>query len=103
MDLVFARGAFLRFVGAANESLRLIIIFWQPNNFGRVTSDPKNPLKARFRENYLESLCFNAKRVLRYIGALNESLRLIIIYYMFKYTFGAKTTLLESNQCQKSI
>ena len=29
-------------------------------------------------------------------GASNESLRLIIIYYMFKYIFGIKTTLLES-------
>ena len=45
MDLVFARGAFLRFVGAPNESLRLIIKFWQQNNFGRVTSDPKKPVK----------------------------------------------------------
>ena len=45
MDLVFARGAFLRFFGAPNESLRLIIIFWQQNNFGRVTSDPKKPVK----------------------------------------------------------
>ena len=45
MDLVFARGAFLRFIGAPNESLRLITIFWQQNNFGRVTSDSKKPVK----------------------------------------------------------
>ena len=38
---------------------------------------------------------------LRNIGAPNESLRLIILYYMFKYTFGTKTTLLESLQNQK--
>ena len=38
---------------------------------------------------------------LRHIGAPNESLRLIIIYYMFKYTFGTKITLLESLQNQK--
>ena len=44
MDLVFARGAFLRFFGAPNESLRLIIIF-KKNNFARVTSDQKNPVK----------------------------------------------------------
>ena len=31
---------------------------------------------------------------LKHIGVPNESLRLIIIYYMFKYTFGIKTTLL---------
>ena len=35
-------------------------------------------------------------------GAPNESLRLIIIYYMFKHTFGIKKTLLESLQNQKS-
>ena len=45
MDLVFARGAFLRFFGAPNESLRLIIIFWEKNNFARVTSDEKKPVK----------------------------------------------------------
>ena len=39
------RGAFLRFFGAPNESLRLIIIFWQQNNFGRVTLDPKKTVK----------------------------------------------------------
>ena len=45
MDFVFSRGAFLWFIGAPNESLRLIIIFWQQNNFGRVTSQPKKPFK----------------------------------------------------------
>ena len=39
------RGAFLTFVGAPNESLGIIIIFWQQNNFGRVTSDLKKPVK----------------------------------------------------------
>ena len=41
MDLVFARRAFLRLFGAPNESLRLIIIFWEQNNFARVASDAK--------------------------------------------------------------
>ena len=45
MDLVFARDAFLRFNGATNESLRLIIIILEQNNFARVTSDPKKPVK----------------------------------------------------------
>ena len=35
------------------------------------------------------------------IGAPNESLRLIILYYMLKYTFGIKTTLLQSLRNQK--
>ena len=45
MDLVFARGGFLRFVGAPNKSIRLIIIFLEQNNFARVTSDPKKMAK----------------------------------------------------------
>ena len=45
MDLVFARDAFLRFVAATNESLRLIIIILEQNNFARVTSDPKMSVK----------------------------------------------------------
>ena len=45
MDLVFARRAFLRFVGTPNESLRLIIIILEKNNFARVTSDQKKSVK----------------------------------------------------------
>ena len=36
---------FVRFFGTLNESLRLIIIFWEQNNFARVTSDAKKPVK----------------------------------------------------------
>ena len=43
---------FLRFFGAPNESLRLIIIYYmfknmigKKNNFGRDTSEPKKPFK----------------------------------------------------------
>ena len=39
------RGEFFRFFGAPNEPLRLIIIFWEQNNFARFTSDPKKPFK----------------------------------------------------------
>ena len=45
MDLVFARVAFLRFVAAPNESLRLIIIIFEKNNFARVKSDQKKSVK----------------------------------------------------------
>ena len=45
MDLVFARGAFLRFFGAPHESLSLIIIILEKNNFARVTSDLKKSVK----------------------------------------------------------
>ena len=50
-DIVFVRGEILSLVGAQNESLRLIIIFyfqthiWDQNNFATVTSKPKNPFK----------------------------------------------------------
>ena len=37
------------------------------------------------------------------VEAPTESLILIIIYYTFEYTFGIKTTILESLQSQKSL
>ena len=49
-DLVFARGELLSVVGAQNESLRIINVFyvyiliWDHNNFARVTSEPKYPI-----------------------------------------------------------
>ena len=39
---------------------------------------------------------------LRVVGDRNEVLRLIIIYYKFKYLFGIKITLVESHQSQKN-
>ena len=51
-DLDFARGAFLRFFGVPNVSLRLIVIYYmfkysfeKKNNFARVKSEPKSPVK----------------------------------------------------------
>ena len=50
-DLVFARGEILSLVGAQNESLSIIIIYYtkihisDPNNFARFTSEQKNPSK----------------------------------------------------------
>ena len=47
MDLVFARGEFLSVVGAHNEFVIIIIIYyiklniWDLNNFTRFTSEPK--------------------------------------------------------------
>ena len=38
---------------------------------------------------------------LRLVGAPNESLILIIIYYILKYSVGIKTTFLESLRSQK--
>ena len=39
--------------------------------------------------------------LIRIVGAPNESLRLVIIYYMFKYSFRFKTSLLESLRRKK--
>ena len=40
--------------------------------------------------------------ILRLFGAPNECLILIIIYYIFKYSVGIKTTFLESLRNQKN-
>ena len=48
-----------------------------------------------------EELVFPRGEFLSLFGAQNECLRLIIINYMFKYTFGIKTTLLESLRSKK--
>ena len=50
-DLVFARGELLSVVGAQNESLRLVIIYyiklhiWDLNKYARFNSEPKNKSK----------------------------------------------------------
>ena len=61
----------------------------------------KTRLNARFQQNY-KDLVFARVEFLRIFGAPNESLTLIIIYYMFKYTFTIKTTLLELLRNQKT-
>ena len=62
----------------------------------------KSPLKARFRHNLSKGLSFTRTDFLRLVGAQNESLRLIIVQYMFKYSCRINTTLLESLWSQKS-
>ena len=58
-DLVFARGDFLSVVGAQNESLRIILMYyvqiliWDQNNFARVTSEPKYPIQDSIQTNQL--------------------------------------------------
>ena len=85
------RGEFLSVVGAQNESLRLIIIYyiklriWDLNNFARFTSEPKTHLKARFRQTSYKDLVFERGESLSVVGAQNESLRIILMYYMFNY------------------
>ena len=54
----------------------------------RVTSEPKYHSRARFRQTSYKDLVFAQNDFLRLVGAPNESLILIIIYYMFKYSVG---------------
>ena len=54
-----------------------------------------------FGKTSSKDLVFARGEFLRFFGDPNESLRLIIVYYMFKYMFGSKTTLLEAHRSQK--
>ena len=96
--MVFARNEFLRLVGAPNQSLIHIIIYYIfKYSIGIKTTllvslrSQKSILKAIFEQNDF----------LRLFGAPNESLILIIIYYMFKYSVGIKTTLLLTSERKK--
>ena len=62
----------------------------------------KTPLKAHLGTICQKDLVFARSEFSRLVGAQNESLRLIITNYIFKYTFSIKTTLLELFQSQKS-
>ena len=52
--------------------------------------------RARFRKTSYKDLVFARGEFLSVVGAQNESLRIILMYYMFEYWFGITTTLLES-------
>ena len=54
----------------------------------------KKAFKGSISAKLLNNFVLTRIESLRHIGAPNESPRLIIIDYMFKYTFGIKTTLL---------
>ena len=63
----------------------------------------KAPLNARFRQTSFKDLVFGRGEFLRFFSDQNEFLRLIIIYYTFKYFFEIKTALLESNRNKKNL
>ena len=61
--------------------------------------EPKNALyRLDFDKTSYKEFDLAQSNFLRLVGAPNESFRLIIIYYMFKYPIGIKTNLLESLQ-----
>ena len=62
-------------------------------NFARVSSERKKPFKGYVTTNY-KDLVFARNYFSSLVVAPNEFLILIIIYYMFNYSVGIKTTLL---------
>ena len=107
-DLFFARCEFLSVIGDQNESIRLIIVYYikihfqDLNNFARFTSEPKTHLRLDLGKTSYKDLVFARSDLKRLVAAPNESLRLIIIYYMFNYWFRIKTSLQESLRSQKA-
>ena len=60
------------------------MLSWGQNYFARVTSNQKSILKAIFGKTRYKDFVFTLNDFLRPVGAPNESLILIIVYYMFK-------------------
>ena len=58
--------------------------------------------RARFRQTSYKDLVFARGEFLSVVGGQNESLRIILMYYMFKYGFGITTTFLESLRSQNT-
>ena len=110
MDLVFARNDFLGLVCAPNVSLILTIIYYIfKYSVGIQTTllesnrSQKSIEWLYFGKTSYKDLVYARNDFLGLVGAPNESLILIIIYYMFKYSLRIKTALLESIRSQKSI
>ena len=61
----------------------------------------KGILKAIFGKTSNKDIVLAQNDFLRLFGAPNVSVILLIIDYMFKYSFGIKTTLLESLRSHK--
>ena len=108
-DLVFARGEFLSVVGAQNESLGIILMYYMFKYWFGITTTLLESLRsqnthfgARFRQTSYKDLVLARVEFLSVVGAQNESLRIILMYYVFKYWFGITTTLLESLRSQNT-
>ena len=68
------------------------ILIWDHDNFARVTWKPKYPFQGRFRQTSYKDFIFARGESLIVVGAQNETLRIILKYYMFEYWFGITTT-----------
>ena len=91
-DLVFARGEIISVVGAKNESLRIILLYYLFKYLFGITTTllesiwiQNTQFRARFRQTCYKDLVFARGKLLSIVGAQNESLRIILMYYMFKY------------------
>ena len=108
-DLVFARGEFLSVVGAQNESLGIILMYYMFKYWFGITSTLLQSLRsqnthfrARFRQTIYKDLVFARGEFLSVVAAQNESLRIILMSYTFKYWFVVIITLLESLRNQNT-
>ena len=108
-DLVFAPGEFLSVVGAQNECLRIILMSYMFKYWFGITTTMLESLRnqnthfrARFRQTSYKEIVFARREFLSVVRDQNESLRIILMSYTFKYWFGITTTLLESLRNQNT-
>ena len=92
IDLVFARGEVFRVVGGQNEDLWVILMYYMFKYWFGITTtlleshrNQNTHFRARFRQTSYKDLVFGRGEFLSVVGAQNESLRLIIIYYIKIY------------------
>ena len=82
-------------------------MIWNHNNFARVTSEPKYHFRARFKQTSYKDLVFARGEFLSIVGAQNEFVRLIIIYYIKLHIWDlnnfARFTSEPKNKCKGSI
>ena len=90
-DLDFARVEFLSVGVAQNESLRIILIYYMFEYWFGNTKTLLESLRsqyihfrARFRQTSYKDFVFVRGEFLSVVGAQNESLRIILMYYMIK-------------------
>ena len=86
------RGEFLSVVGAQNESLRIVLMYFMFKYRFRITTtlleslrSQNTPFRARFRQTSYKDLVFARGEFLSVVGAQNGSLRIMLMFYMFKY------------------
>ena len=82
---------FLTVVGGQNESLRIILMYYMLKYCFGITTNLLESLRsqnthfrARFRQTSYKDLVFARGEFLSVVGAQNESLRILLMYYMIK-------------------